>query len=306
MSESTAEAAAAAPPLSGPPGGPPLPASPGGPPGNPPLPGSPPPAPPLPGPPGGLPLAGGRLAAYLEATRTHGDVVCVNPRLPSFLVSLPEHVRHVLLENQLNYRQNFRKRILMGRQSLALSSGEAWRRRRRLAQPLFRAPRLARLVPKMTRASGERVARWQGPAERGEVVDVAAEMTKLTLDILIDALLGDEAGQGGRLRRAVGTAFDYFNARARAGRALPVYVPTGRNLRLLRALAELKAAVTETRGQRPGAPTPPDDLLSILIAARDEQTGEVMGDEHLKDQLMMLLVMGHMTTPMPITWTSHP
>jgi long-subunit acyl-CoA synthetase (AMP-forming)/cytochrome P450 len=260
---------------------------------------------PLAGPPGGLVVTGGRLEAYLEATRRHGDVVCVDARLPSFLLSHPEHVRHVLQENQQNYRQNLRKRILMGRQSLALSSGEEWRQRRRLMQALFRPPRLHRLVPKMTRASGELVARWQGAAGRGEQVDVAAAMAALTLDILIDGLLGDEAGEGGRLRRAVSTAFDYFNERARRGRTLPIAVPTARHLRLLRSLAELKAAVTETVAARRTAGNPENDLLSMLIAAHDEQTDQVMDDEQLKDELMMLLVMGHMTTAMAITWTWH-
>ena len=260
---------------------------------------------PLAGPPGGLTVTGSRLDAYLEATRRHGDVVCVDARLPSFLLSHPEHVRIVLQENQQNYRQNLRKRILMGRQSLALSSGDEWRQRRRLMQALFRPPRLHRLVPKMTRASGELVARWQGAAGRGEQVDVSAAMVALTLDILIDALLGDEAGQGGRLRRAVNNAFDYFNERARLGRALPVAVPTPRNVRLLRSLAELKAAVTETVAARRVAENPENDLLSMLIAAHDEQSGQVMDDEQLKDELMMLLVMGHMTTAMAITWTWH-
>jgi long-subunit acyl-CoA synthetase (AMP-forming)/cytochrome P450 len=260
---------------------------------------------PLPGPPGGLPRAGSRLAAYLEATRLHGDVVCVDRHLPTVLLSHPEHVQRVLQDNQLNYPQAVRKRILMGRQSLALALGEPWRRRRRLMQPFFRPPRLARLVPKMTQASGELVARWHGPAQRGEPVDVAAEMAQLTLDILIESLLGDDAGQSGRLRRAVSSAFDYFNARARNRLTLPVAIPTARNLRLLRALRELKAAVTETVTLRRGADNPENDLLSMLIAARDEQTGEVFDDEQLKDELMMLLVMGHMTTAMAITWTWH-
>ena len=162
----------------------------------------------LPPPAGGLPARGSRLHAFLEATRIHGDVIRVDDEPPRILLSHPDHVRHVLQENQANYPQNQRQRVLMGRLSLALSGGEAWRRRRRLLQPLFRPPRLSRLAPKMTRASGELAAGWQGPAARGETVDVAAAMAELTLDILIDALLGDAAGRSGRLRPAVRTAFD--------------------------------------------------------------------------------------------------
>ncbi|HVT57967.1 MAG TPA: cytochrome P450 [Thermoanaerobaculia bacterium] len=277
---------------------------------------------PLPPPRGGLPPAGSRLELFLDATRRHGDVVCLSEQPPSYLISHPDHVKQVLLDNHLNYRQNFRKRILMGRHSLALSSDEAWRQRRRLMQPLFRPPRLALLAERMRRTTETMVGRWEEAAAGRQQLEVAGEMIRLTLDILIQSLLGAEAARGGKLRQAVTTAFDYFNQRTRQPRQLPVAIPTPRNLRLVRALADLRTAVRETVARRrlggePGDPAPASggaaerageegaDLLSWLIAAHDEQTGEVMSDDQLQDELMMLLVMGHMTTAMAITWTWH-
>ena len=256
----------------------------------------------LPGPRGGLKIGPGtdRLTAFLEATRLHGDVVCVNEQRRIFLISHPEHVKHVLQDNQANYRQNVRKKVLMGRQSLALSTGEAWRQRRRLIQPLFNQQRLAPLAPGIVAATQRMLDHWRARAGRGEHVDVAQEMAALSLDLLIEGLLGADADRGG-LRRSVSTAFEYFNERIRRGRALPLWMPTPRNLRMSRALRDLFRAVRHTIAQhreQSGA----GDLLSMMLTARDEQTGGTMSSEQIQDEIMMLLVMGHMTTAMAATW----
>jgi len=244
------------------------------------------------------------IAAYLGAIHRHGEIFCVNETADSraFLISHPDHVKHVLLDHQASYPPIVRKKILMGGKSLALSSGEAWRRRRRVMQPLFNQQRLAVFAPRMVAGTERLLARWQEPARRGEPLDVAREMTDLTLELLIESLLGAGADRDG-LRRAVTTAFDYFNARARDPRTLPVAVPTPRNLRLLKALRDLRRAVQRSVDERRQSGEPAGDLLSAMLAAKDEQTGEVMNPEQLLDEIMMLLVMGHMTTAMAATWT---
>ena len=261
-----------------------------------------PPARPLPGPHGGLKSAPGtdRLTAFLEATRVHGDVVCLNEERRNYLVSHPDHVKHVLQDNQANYRHNVRKKVLMGRQSLALSAGDAWRQRRRLLQPLFNQQRLAPLAAGMVANTRQMLDRWRQPAGRGEPVDVAREMAALTLDLLIEGLLGAGADRGG-LRRSVSTAFEYFNERLRGARRLPLWVPTLGNVRMAGALRDLSRAVRHTiaRHQESGEA---GDLLSMMLSARDEQTGGTLNPEQIQDELMMLLVMGHMTTAMAATW----
>ena len=263
---------------------------------------------PLPGPRGGVGRPGD-LKTLLEATARHGDVVClVEAPQRVFLVSHPDHVKHVLQDNHANYRQNTRRKVLMGAKSLALSSGEEWRKRRRLLQPLFHQQRLAALAGAMTAATERMLARWEEAAPRQAAprqVDVAKEMIDLTLDILIEGLLGGEADRRGGLRRAVTTAFEYFNVRLRRAKPLPVAVPTPGNLRLLLALSRLKGTVARTVAERRAAGSAGDDLLSLMIAAHDEQTGESLDDSQLLDELMMLLVMGHMTTAMAATWTWH-
>lgn len=261
---------------------------------------------PLPGPRGGLRVGPGELlSAYLEAPRQHGEIVCLNDERRVFLVSHPDHVKHVLQDNHTNYRQNVRKKVVLGAQSLALSGGEAWRQRRRLMQPMFNPHRLAGFAPGVVEQTGKRVDGWEGAARRGEPVDLAGEMVRLTLDILIEGLLGRDVDRSG-LRRSVTTAFEYFNARGRSARTLPLSVPTPGNLRVIVALRALSGAVrkaVERHQKSPGEAG--GDLLSMMLAFRDEQTGQVMSPEQIVDELMMLLVMGHMTTAMAITWTCH-
>jgi long-subunit acyl-CoA synthetase (AMP-forming)/cytochrome P450 len=256
----------------------------------------------LPGPRGGIRGAGAeRLAAYLEATRLHGDVVCINEEQRNFLISHPDHVKRVLQDNQANYRQNVRKNIVMGAQSLALSAGEAWKQRRRLLQPLFNQQRLAPLAPGVVAGSGRMLDRWMDPARGGAPVDVAAEMADLSLDLLIEGLLGHDGGRGG-LRQAVTRAFEHFNARVRIADPLPLWVPTPANLSLVKALRGLsrnvRAAITEH--QESGEE---GDLLSMMLSTHDERTGQTLNPGQIQDEIMMLLVMGHMTTAMAVTWT---
>src|SRR5215217_2508848 len=218
-----------------------------------------PPAGALPGPRGGLKIGPGndRLTAYLDSVRTHGDVVCVNEERRLFLISHPDHVKRVLQDNQANYRQNVRKKVLLGRQSLALSEGEAWRQRRRLLQPLFQPQRLAPLAPGMVAGTRRMVDRWQA----GQPVDLGREMAALTLDLLIEGLLGGGADRGG-LRRSVSTAFEYFNARSTRARVLPLWVPTPLNVGMILALRGFAGAVGRSAAEHRESGEPAGDLLS--------------------------------------------
>ena len=272
----------------------------------PPAPTPPPSAGILPGPRGGLGFQPGadRLTGYLDAIHRHGEIFCLAETADgaTFLLSHPDHVKRVLQDNQANYRQNVRKKILMGGRSLALSTGEAWRRRRRVMQPLFNLQRLSAFAPQVVAGTERLLERWRQPARRGEPLDVAREMTGLTLELLLESLLGAGVDRD-RLRRAVTTAFDYFDARVRNPRILPVPVPTPRNLRLLQALSVLRRGIQRRLDEHRESGEPAGDLLGMMIAARDEQTGEVMNAEQLLDEVMMLLVMGHTTTAMAATWT---
>ncbi len=254
----------------------------------------------------GVPI--GRVQALLAATAEQGDVFRVTPAgqdPATYLVSHPDHVKHVLQDRHENYRQNFRKKPLMGKLSLTLASGEEWRLRRRLLQPMFVRERLAPLVPAMTEGTGRLLERWDRTAAAGGAVDVAKEMTDLSLSVLIEALLGSHPGGNRALHGGIVTAFEWFNRRLRRAKPVPVYLPTHENVSLLLALRRLKAEVQKTVAARRAAGGEPTDFLSMMVAARDERNSSELSDEQILDELMMMLVMGHVPTAMALTWTWH-
>jgi cytochrome P450 len=87
----------------------------------------------------------------------------------------------------------------------------------------------------------------------------------------------------------------------------PLWVPTPRNRRLQAGLETLNQVVYDMIGQRrqhlADSPVETGDLLSMLLSARDEETGEGMNDQQVRDEVMTLLLAGHETTSAALTWT---
>jgi len=90
--------------------------------------------------------------------------------------------------------------------------------------------------------------------------------------------------------------------------ALPVWVPTPKNVSFKRAIGKLDRFVysTITRKREIGVDGGrEEDLLSMLISARDEQTGGGMSDRQLRDEAVTILIAGHETVANVLTWALH-
>jgi len=139
---------------------------------------------------GSLPeLRGDPLGTFLRARAEYGDVVKFRAGIwHSYLLSHPDDVRHVLQDNNQNYHKGFTYEYLKPVLGLGLltNEGESWLRQRRLAQPAFHRQRLAGLTDVITGSVERMLGRWRGLPDR-RVVDVAAEMTGLTMEIVTRA-----------------------------------------------------------------------------------------------------------------------
>jgi cytochrome P450 len=228
------------------------------------------------------------------------------------LVSEPEHVKHVLQDNYRNYPRSWLYRFtrLVGGDGLVSTEGDVWRRQRRMVQPAFHPSRVGPLASLMTQAAGEMLDRWEGHAKSGEPLDVATEMSGLTLRIVGKTLLGvdlageagDVAGGAAAMGPAVVEALRYLDHRFNHLLAPPVWVPTARNLRFKRAMRTLDRVVYGIIGVRRRSGEDTGDLLSMLLAVRDEETGEAMTDRELRDQVMTFIGAGHETTAVALAW----
>jgi cytochrome P450 len=261
---------------------------------------------------------GRRIELHARHLRAHGDVVRYKfGPITAHLVLHPDAVKHVLQENNANYekgRGTKRLRLLLG-DGLLTSEGELWRRQRKLAQPSFHPKRVAALVRTMVDATEAMLAEWKPRAVRGEALDVAGEMMRLTLDIVARTLFGaDLKGEAARVYDALTTSLDFANRRLMSPVQIPMALPLPGNLQFKRAKKTLddvvfaivdarrRSAREAERGER-GEPTHGSDLLAMLMDARDEETGQAMTDQQLRDEIMTIVLAGHETTAAALAWT---
>jgi cytochrome P450 len=247
------------------------------------------------------------LAFMTALARDYGDAVCITMgpmRVYGF--HHPDGVKHVLQDNHQNYVKGpiiARTKALLG-EGLFTSEGDFWLRQRRLAQPAFHRERIAGFADTMVRRTTERLARWEPAVARGEPIDVAGEMNALALTIVGDALFGrDLSGEAAPAGRALAVALEVLAHRAMSYVAAPVWVPTERNRRFRRAAATLDALVYDIIDGRRRAGETGDDLLGMLMAARDEEIGDGMSRGQLRDEVMTFLLAGHETTAVALAWT---
>jgi cytochrome P450 len=193
-------------------------------------------------------------------------------------------------------------------EGLVTTEGPAWRRLRRMAQPAFHHRRIAAMAGAMTGATEAMRRRWREHARSGEPIDVAAEFMVLTLRIAGHALLSiDLGGEADRIGPAITASLEYVQHRLDNILSLPPGIPTPRNLRFRRALRALDGVIygiIARRRRDPGLDEA-DDLLAMLMAARDEETGEGLADRELRDQILTFITAGHETTAGALAWTLH-
>jgi cytochrome P450 len=244
---------------------------------------------------------------YVQMSRRYGDVFRFDVgSVTMFLLAHPQHVKHVLQDRVQNYpRSRFYDLIRLATgDGLIVSEGEKWRRRRQSLQPAFHSPRIAALDVLMTTAIGKMLDRWQRYANTGETLNVGDEMMRLALCVVGEALIGrDLSGESDVLTRTVTIAMQYINYRIRHLLAPPLFVPTLRNLQFKRARRTAHRHIDQMIRERRDEGVDRDDLLGMLMSARDELSGAPMTDPQVRDEAITFLAAGHETTAVALTWT---
>lgn len=248
------------------------------------------------------------LEAFRSLWQQHGDIVRIGMPGPlaQTLVAHPEAAEHVLARNHKNYRKgivNAQFRVLDGN-GLVTSEGEFWVRQRRLAQPAFHRQRLVGLGRIMTDAAEGLVGRWRGRARAREPFDAEPDMMHLTLEIAGKALFSYNLRETAEISQAVDVARDHITWRMYHPFA-PEWLPTPGNYRFRQARARLDRLVYGIISERRRSATDRGDLLSMLLQAQDEESGERMSDLQLRDEVMTMLMAGHESTAVSMAWVWH-
>jgi cytochrome P450 len=269
---------------------------------------------PLPPGPRSMPLIGvlpqvrrDTLGFLMNTFQRYGDVSRYNlGPLPSHLIAHPDGVRHVLQENVKNYTKDHISYAMMRRMignGLVTSQGSFWLRQRRLAQPAFHRQRIAAMGQLMTTATNEMLDSWEAKTLSGGYFEVGEEMMQLTLRIVGEALFGTNIkAEAAIVHRAFNELSAQFINRFRTFNILPPVLPTSADRRYRQAISELDAVVYRIIGERRRRNEDTGDLLSMLMLARDEETGESMDDKQLRDEVITMVIAGHETTATTLTW----
>lgn len=246
------------------------------------------------------------LGLLMRCLDEHGDVVRIRmPGLEWFLVSHPDHVKHVLVDHARNYvrGRSYDRFRLIADTSIVTTDGEQWRPLRRIAQPAFHRESVAGMAGMMTRCATEMVDRWAERLEPGRSFDLAAELHQLTLRIIGLALFSVDlqAETTHELGESVGIALEYAAGSANPFR-MPSAVPTPANRRFARAMKVFETFVFDTLAKRRESDEHPHDLMSMLLDAVDPETGEGLSHVQIRNEMLTYLIAGHETSATTLTW----
>ncbi|QFZ21639.1 cytochrome P450 [Saccharothrix syringae] len=256
--------------------------------------------------PGRLPVLGHTAAllrkrlAFTAGLRGHGPVVRVYlGGLPLHVVTTAELAHRVLVDEAFDkgiFVDKLRRAFGDGLVSL---NGDRYRRQRRMIQPAFHRHALARYSETMTAAAAELANSWRD----GQVLQVDRLMQDLAISVVGRSLFSTDfdAGVSAEVRANTPVLIRLGVVRALSPAVLEK-LPVPANRRFDEAVARVHRVVDRVvDSPRAGR----EDLLSVLLGARDEDTGEPMGRQQVRDHVVTLLTAGTETTGIALSWLFH-
>jgi len=251
---------------------------------------------------GHLPAFRGDRVRFFHEAAAKGDFARLRIGLfPITLVSSPELAHEILVTHPEAFVKSAGlavfARPLLG-DGLLTTEGAAHKKQRRMMAPVF--------VQKHIKAYAEGMAeRALASAERmanAKTVRVAPELARTTLEIVGKTLFGAEVGfEATEIGDALTYAMEQMNRNITSVVPVPPQIPTPGNLRAKRAIERLDRTVMRLVAERRASGEARTDVLSLLLAARDED-GSAMSDREIRDEAMTIFLAGHETTANAVAW----
>lgn len=242
---------------------------------------------------------GGMLALFERSWREVGDVFGLDVGFHGTAFAHPEAIKRILAGNAKNFIKGSAYdgvRKVIGNGVLALE-GDAWKTRRNLIQPAFHRSTLGKLTQAMTDTG----ARHFDQLQPGRL-DAHRDMVKLTLDVVTVALFGRELlGEAEVSYEAMGAALELVSEEGN-GFSIPRWVPTPRNRKFIRTMAEVEGAIYRVIAAGRKRDGNDGTLLSLLMHSKDAETGQLLLDTDVRDEIFTMFIAGHETTALTLTW----
>ena len=210
----------------------------------------------------------------------------------SCLINNPDFIKRVLIDNHRNYLKGHgieRVKMMLGN-GIIVSDGETWKRQRRMVQPSFHRDMMRGLTSVMQQQTEILRQELLRKADAKETIDLNETMSRFALEVILRSLFGDDLDR--ICNEEGGNPFSIFTDHSTRDLNLAVK---------FRALMKFMHRIIEFRRQADKQGT---DMLAALMAAQDLQ-GQPMEDKALVDELMTLIVAGHETSAVTLTWMWH-
>lgn len=235
-----------------------------------------------------------------------GDIFYVDVAvLKILIITKPDYIKYILQENNKNYIKSFGYEIIklfLGN-GLLTSEGDFWRKQRRLAQPAFHKEKLVEITKQMARSSEILATTLEQVKNEGKEIDITEYMNSVTLDIVSAALFSADVSKNiDVIRNSLTVANEFAMERITAPIKWPVWFPLPSIIKFKKAATELDKVVYGFIENHRSAKERPNDLLTMLMDAVDEETGERMSDLQLRDECMTIFLAGHETTSLALSW----
>ncbi|OJH36181.1 cytochrome P450 [Cystobacter ferrugineus] len=262
--------------------------------------------------PGGLPLLGHALRLvrspldYLQSLRGLGDIVQIRVgSSPLYVVTSPECIHQVLVSHAERFERGriFDKAAAAIGKGLIISNGAFHRQQRKLLQPGFHRARIHGYMETIHRQVDAQSAGWS-PGAR---LSLREEMHRLTLNSVTRTLFGANTEE--RIAAEIGDYIDTANSwvgvhTLLSGRFFEM-LPMPINRAFVRKKARFNEIIDAFIASRRADGRDQGELLSALLAAQDDETGQGMSDEQLRMEISGLFVAGSETTATALTWLFH-
>jgi cytochrome P450 len=265
----------------------------------------------LPVAPGWLPLLGHSVSllrrpfAFLESLPALGDIVRIDiGTLPVYMLTRPELVHQILVTDARSVQRGSmfdRLRPLIG-DGLITSDGRVHLRQRRLVQPALHPSAVAGYLETMRRNAQALAGSWRD----GQTIDVCRVASDLILANTTDTLFGISADPAAvrTVRAAVPAIIDGVMVRTQ----IPAFLqrlPLPANRRFDAANRRVNQIVDQVIAYKRDNPSGRGDLIGMLLAARDTDTGEPMSDRQIRDEAGSIMMAGVTTTGTTLAWLLH-
>jgi cytochrome P450 len=215
----------------------------------------------------------------------------------------PDFIQYILRDNHNNYQKSELSTKTAARlfgNGLLFSNGQSWLQQRRMIQPGFHHDKIKGLYEIIIRSSGEFIS----GIPSGENIDVYAQMHNLTFSVLIHSLfdINLSAGTISELSRSFTDLQDFLLKDVNEPYRKLLYPFSGADRAIIQKSKKIKGILKKIISDRREEKIPHNDLLDILLNTRYEDSGTVMTEEQILDEIHVLLFAGHETTANTLSW----